>query len=97
MTKDVQLGEAGDGTADRGTHRGPHGRPDADVPEAGPAPSPVHPDHSPKASASRTRDEGAVAGDDTSTATQGKAEQRHAAEIGATKTQSGRGHRKHGD
>ncbi len=65
-----------------------------DVTEGGKAPSPTTHGHgTPKAAASTAGDNDSPT-DDTSAATAGKAEKEHAAEAGASKTQSGRGHRK---
>ena len=77
------------GTAKAGGAQG------GDVPEGGPAPSPLHKKGEPMPAASRA----AADGNDeagTSSATAGKAEKeaaQHKAEL--TKTQDGRGHRKH--
>ena len=65
------------------------------MPEGGPAAAPTEGHGRPKGSASKAHAEGAVEGDNTSTAVQGKLEKEHAAGAGSMKTQSGRGHRKH--
>ncbi len=65
------------------------------VPEGGPAPSPLHKKGEPLPAASRSAADGNDA-EGTSSATAGKAEKeaaQHKAEL--TKTQEGRGHRKH--
>lgn len=79
----------------RGTVKGHHPKPGDDVQEGGPAPVPTEGHGKPKGSASKAHAEGAVEGENTSTAVQGKLDKEHAAEEGAMKTQSGRGHRKH--
>ena len=85
-----------DSVTSRGTVKGHHAKPGDAVEEGGVAPSPTEGGHGkPKGSASKAEAEGAVVGEDTNTATQGKLDKEHAAEAGAGKTQSGRGHRKH--
>jgi hypothetical protein len=95
MTKTVTHHASDDRTTSRGTVKGEHPRPEDAVPEGGPAPSPTEGRGAAKASATSAGNDGAVAGDDTSTATAGRAEKQHAAGVGDNKTQSGRGHRKH--
>lgn len=95
MTKKVTKHKSDDRTTNRGTVKGHHARPGDDVVEGGVAASPIEGHGAPKGAASKALVEGAVAGDDTSSATGGKSEKEHAAEVGASKTQSGRGHRKH--
>ena len=96
MTKKVTRREGNGDTTGRGTVKGHHAKPGDDVTEGGVAPAPTEGGHgSPKGSASKAQAEGAGVGDDTSTATAGRLEKEHAAEMGAAKTQSGRGHRKH--
>ena len=87
--------EGDDTTTGRGTVKGHHAQPGDDVTEGGVAPAPADGRGHPKAAASRATEEGNPQGEATSTATQGKHEKEHAAEMGAAKTQSGRGHRKH--
>ena len=84
-----------DEVTNRGTVKGHHPKPGDDVQEGGPAAAPIEGHGKPKGSASKAHAEGAVEGENTSTATQGKLDKEHAAEVGAAKTQSGRGHRKH--
>ncbi len=84
-----------DEVTSRGTVKGHHPKPGDDVLEGGPAPAPTEGHGKPKGSAAKAQAEGAVQGEDTSAAVQGKADKEHAAEAGAAKTQSGRGHRKH--
>ena len=76
-----------------GTVKGHHSKPGADITEGGPAESPTEGHGHAKPAASKSEAEG-VPTDDTSSATAGSAEKQHAAEAGANKTQSGRGHRK---
>ena len=95
MTKKVTKHESDDTTTNRGTVKGHHVKPGDNVAEGGVAPAPTEGHGVPKGSASKASAEGAIEGDDTSTATGGKQEKEHAAEVGASKTQSGRGHRKH--
>ena len=97
MTKKVTRREGTDEITSRGTVKGHHPKPEDDVAEGGVAPAPTEGHGAPKGAASKASLEGAVEGEDTSTATVGKLEKEHAAEIGASKTQSGRGHRKHED
>ncbi len=87
--------EGNDEITSRGTVKGHHARPGDDVTEGGVAPAPTEGHGAPKGSASKASAEGAEEGEDTSAATAGKAEKEHAAEVGAAKTQAGRGHRKH--
>ncbi len=84
-----------DEVTSRGTVKGHHPKPEDDVPEGGPAAAPTEGRGMPKGSAAKALAEGAMVGEDTSTAVQGKSDKAHAAEVGAAKTQSGRGHRKH--
>ena len=85
-----------DSVTSRGTVKGHHPKPGDQVEEGGPAAPPTEGGHGkPKGAASKAQAEGAVTGEDTSAATQGKEEKEHAAAAGAGKTQSGRGHRKH--
>lgn len=86
-----------DATTSNGTVKGYHPKPGDDVAEGGVAPAPTEGHGMPKGSASKAAFEGAVEGDNTTTATGGKLEKEHAANLGASKTQSGRGHRKHED
>ena len=96
MTNKTTQHDAADRMTGRGTVKGQHSKPGGDVTEGGPAPSPTEGGHGhPKGSVSKANAEHAVAGDDTSSATAGKAEKEHAAEAGLNKTQEGRGHRKH--
>ncbi len=87
--------EGSDRITSHGTVKGHHASPEDNVPEGGPAPAPTEGQGAAKGAASKAAVEGAVAGDDTSTATAGRLEKEHAAGVGAEKTQSGRGHRKH--
>ena len=96
MTKEKTHHATDDRTTSRGTVKGHHAKPGDDVLEGGPAPAPTEGGHGhPKGAVSKANAEHAVAGADTSTATAGKAEKEHAAEVGMEKTQEGRGHRKH--
>ena len=96
MTKQKTHHATDDATTSRGTVKGHHPKPGDEVHEGGPAAAPTEGGHGhPKGSASAATAAGAVAGDDTSSATQGKAEKEHAAGMGDRMTQSGRGHRKH--
>lgn len=97
MSKKSTTRESDDTTTGRGTVKGHHAKPGDDVAEGGVMPSPTEGPGAPKGSASKASAEGAIEGENTSTATVGKLEKEHAAEIGASKTQSGRGHRKHDD
>ena len=97
MTKKVTRQESTNGTTSRGTVKGHHPKPGDNVQEGGVAPMPTEGAGAPKGAASKAYAEGAVAGENTSTATEGAREKAHAADVGATKTQSGRGHRKHQD
>ena len=97
MSKKVTKRESDDTTTSRGTVKGHHPKPGDDVTEGGVTPAPTEGHGAPKGSASKASAEGAVEGEDTSTATAGKQEKEHAAEVGAAKTQAGRGHRKHDD
>lgn len=96
MTKQKTHHATDDATTGRGTVKGHHPKPGDDVTEGGPAPAPTEGHGSPKGAASKAEAEHAVAGEDTSTATVGKAEKEHAAAVGAAKGEEGRGHRKHG-
>lgn len=95
MTKKVTRREGDDETTGRGTVKGHHSTLGDVVTEGGVAPAPTEGHGAPKGSVSKAEAEGAGVGDDTSTATAGRLEKEHAAEVGAAKTQSGRGHRKH--
>jgi hypothetical protein len=96
MTKKVTRREGDDETTSRGTVKGHHAQPGDDVTEGGMAPASTRHGHgTPEPAASRADAEGTDTGSGTSAATVGKAEKEHAAEAGAEKTQSGRGHRKH--
>lgn len=76
-----------------GTVKGHHAKPGDAVTEGGAADAPKLDGGTPKPAASKAAAEG-VPDDDTSSATAATEEKRHAAEAGAGKTQSGRGHRK---
>ncbi len=89
MTKKKSGGGADDHTTSRGTVKGHHGDPDANVPEGGKAPAPTRGPGAPKASASRTSDEGVDRGEGASTATVGKREMEQAQAANAGKPQSG--------
>ena len=96
MTKEKTHHATDDRTTSRGTVKGQHPKPGDDVTEGGLSPDPTEGGHGhAKGAVSKAEAENAVAGDDTSTATAGKAEKEHAAEAGMEKTQQGRGHRKH--
>ena len=97
MTKKVTKHRSDDTTTNRGTVKGHHAKPGDNVAEGGVAPASTEGRGAPKGAASKAFAEGAVEGDNTSTATGGKLEKEHAAEVGASKTQSGRGHRKQED
>ena len=77
----------------QGTVKGHHAKPGDEVAEGGPAEQPTEPGGAMKPAASKARAQG-VPEDDSSAATAGAAEKAHAADVGAGKTQSGRGHRK---
>ena len=79
----------------RGTVKGHHGDPDANVPEGGKAPAPTGGPGAPKASASRTSDEGVDRGEGASAATVGKREHEQAGAANAGKPQSAKAHREH--
>jgi hypothetical protein len=89
MTKKKTHHAADDRTTSRGTVKGHHEDPDANVPEGGKAPPPTEGQGSPKGSASKAAAEGAIAGDDTSSATVGKREKEQAEAVNAGKPQSG--------
>ncbi len=97
MTKKTTHHATDDETTSHGTVKGLHPKPGDNVPEGGPASSPTEGAGAPKGAASHARAEGAVEGENTSTATAGALEKEHAAGMGSLKTQSGRGHRKHED
>ena len=98
MTKEKTHHATDDRTTSRGTVKGHHPKPGDDVTEGGPAETPTEggQGHS-KGAASTAHAEHAVPGEDTSTATAGKAEKEHARGAGLDKTQDGRGHRKSAD
>lgn len=85
-----------DRVTNRGTVKGHHPEPDANVPEGGPAEAPKEA-HGAMKGATSTAEDGNAGTGGTSGATVGKREQEQAAAAGAQKTQSGRGHRKHED
>lgn len=89
MTKKKSSGGSDDRTTSRGTVKGQHVDPDANVPEGGVAPAPTEGQGSPKGSASKAAAEGAMAGENTSTATVGKHEKEQAEAANAGKPQSG--------
>lgn len=89
MTKKVTRREGDDRTTSRGTVKGHHPDPDANVPEGGVAPAPTEGHGSPKGSASKAAAEGAEPGEDTSSATVGKREKQQAEAANAGKPQSG--------
>ena len=89
MTKKKTHYATDDRTTGRGTVKGHHEDPDANVPEGGVAPAPTGGLGSPKGSASKAAAEGGVAGDGTSTATAGKREKEEAEAANAGKPQSG--------
>lgn len=94
MTKKETTRGASDEITSRGTVKGHHAKPGDDVTEGGVAPAPKEGHGAAKGAVTRASAEGAVEGADTNAATVGKQEKEHAAEVGAMKTQSGRGHRK---
>lgn len=81
-----------DRTTNRGTVKGHHPKPGDNVTEGGIAPAPTEGHGAPKGAASKAVAEGAVAGDDTSSATVGKQEKQHAEQVNAGKPQSGHRH-----
>jgi hypothetical protein len=89
MTKKKSSGGSDDRTTSRGTVKGDHEDPDANVPEGGVAPAPTEGHGVPKGSASKAAAEGAVVGEDTSSATVGKLEKQQAEAANAGKRQSG--------
>ncbi|MBD0275393.1 MAG: hypothetical protein ICV73_26125 [Acetobacteraceae bacterium] len=91
MTKEKSGGGSDDHTTGRGTVKGRHPDPDDAVPEGGKAASPTEGPGMAKGSASKAAAEGAVAGEDTSSATVGKREMEEAAAKNAGKPQSGHG------
>lgn len=96
MTKQKTHHATDDTTTSRGTVKGHHEKPGDNVTEGGPAAEPTEGGHGhSKGATSTAHAAGAVEGNDTSSATVGKAEKEHAASVAAGKTQSGRGHRKH--
>lgn len=97
MTKQKTHHHSDDSTTSRGTVKGHHERPGDDVTEGGPAAEPVKTHGEMKGAASSAQETGAEPGEDTSRATAGHAEKERAAQIAASKTQDGRGHRKHGE
>ena len=84
-----------DAVTSRGTVKGHHAKPGTRWRRRGGAVADGGRAWEAKGSASKAEAEGAVVGEDTNTATQGKLDKEHAREAGAGKTQSGRGHRKH--
>ncbi|MBD0276046.1 MAG: hypothetical protein ICV73_29480 [Acetobacteraceae bacterium] len=89
MTKEKTHHAGDDHVTSRGTVKGRHEDPDANVPEGGKAPAPTAgPGHA-KASASRATDEGVDRGDGASAATAGKREHDQAQAANAGKPQSG--------
>ncbi|MBI0534603.1 hypothetical protein D9599_03340 [Roseomonas sp. KE2513] len=94
--KKTDHGTGDDHVTGRGTVKGQHQDPDANVPEGGEAEAPKGDHGSMKGAASTAEDANAGTGG-TSHATVGKREQEQAAAAGAEKTQTGRGHRKHED
>lgn len=89
MTKEKTHHAGDDRITGRGTVKGHHDDPDANVPEGGVAPAPTGGPGSPKGSASKAAAEGAGQGEDTSTATVGKREKQQAEAANAGKPQSG--------
>ena len=89
MTKKKTSGGSDDRTTSRGTVKGHHPSPDDAVPEGGKAAPPTEGKGAPKGAASKALAEGAVAGDDTSSATVGKREKEQAEAANAGKPQSG--------
>ncbi len=89
MTKKKTHHETDDHTTSRGTVKGHHPDPDANVPEGGPAPSPTEGHGAAKGSASKAIAEGAEPGEDTSSATVGKREKAQAEAANLGKPQSG--------
>ena len=88
-SKKKSSGGSDDHTTSRGTVKGHHHDPDANVPEGGKAPAPTGGSGHPKASASKASDEGVDRGDGASTATVGKREHEQAQAANAGKPQSG--------
>ena len=95
MTKKKTHHAGDDHITGRGTVKGRHEDPDANVPEGGKAPSPTGSHGAPKGSASKAAAAGAEQGEDTSAATVGKREKEQAEAANAGKRQSG--HPEHGD
>ena len=89
MTKKKTHHATDDRTTSRGTVKGHHEDPDANVPEGGKAPAPTGGPGHPKASASKATDEGVDRGDGASTATVGTREKEQAEAANAGKPQSG--------
>jgi len=89
MTKKKTSGGSDDRTTSRGTVKGHHPDPDDAVPEGGKVASPTEGKGAPKGAASKALAEGAVVGDDTSSATVGKREKEQAEAANAGKPQSG--------
>ena len=95
MAKEKTHHAGDDHVTGRGTVKGHHGDPDANVPEGGNAPAPTGGPGAPKASASRTSDEGVDRGEGASAATVGKREHEQAGAANAGKPQSAKAHREH--
>ncbi len=89
MTKKKTHHAGDDHVTSRGTVKGRHEDPDANVPEGGEAPAPTGGSGFPKGSASKADAEGAGQGEGTSTATVGKREKEQAEAANAGKPQSG--------
>lgn len=89
MTKKKTGGGSDDRTTSRGTVKGHHPKPDDAVPEGGRAAVPTEGKGAPKGAASKALAEGAIAGEDTSSATVGKREKDQAEAANAGKPQSG--------
>ena len=92
MTKKVTRRVGTDEITSRGTVKGHHPRPEDAVTEGGVAPAPTEGHGAPKGAASKAVIEGAETGENTSTATVGKAEKAHAEAVNADKPQSGKAH-----
>ena len=93
MAKEKTHHAGDDHVTGRGTVKGQHADPDANVPEGGKAPAPTGGPGAPKASASKASDEGVDRGDGASAATVGKREKQQAEAANAGKPQSGHSER----
>jgi hypothetical protein len=92
MTKKKTHHAGDDRVTSRGTVKGQHEDPDANVSEGGVAPAPTRGPGEPLGSTSKALAEGTDTGDGTSTATAGKREKEGAEEAGSMKGQFAKAH-----